>query len=38
MAYHNLILAVDGRVSVLTVNRPDVRNALDTEKIGRAHV
>ena len=37
MAYRNLILAVDGRVSVLTVNRPDVRNALDTETVQEFH-
>jgi enoyl-CoA hydratase len=37
MAYRNLILAVEGRVSVLTVNRPDVRNALDTETVQEFH-
>jgi enoyl-CoA hydratase len=37
MAYRNLILAVEGRVSILTVNRPGVRNALDTETVQEFH-
>ena len=37
MAYRNLTLAVEDRVSVLTVNRPDVRNALDTETVQEFH-
>jgi enoyl-CoA hydratase len=37
MAYRNLILAVEARVSILTVNRPDVRNALDTETVQEFH-
>ncbi len=37
MAYRNLTLAVEGRVSILTVNRPDVRNALDTETVQEFH-
>ena len=37
MAYRNLILAVEDRVSTLTVNRPDVRNALDTETVQEFH-
>jgi len=37
MAYRNLILAVDGRVATLTVNRPEVRNALDTETVSEFH-
>jgi enoyl-CoA hydratase len=37
MAYRNLLLAVEGRLAVLTVNRPDVRNALDTETVGEFH-
>jgi len=35
--YRNLILAVADRVAVLTVNRPDVRNALDTETVDEFH-
>ena len=30
MAYRNLTLEMDGRVAILTVSRPEVRNALDT--------
>jgi enoyl-CoA hydratase len=37
MAYKNLLLATEGRVSTLTVNRPDVRNALDTETVQEFH-
>ena len=37
MAFRNLILAVDGRVATLTVNRPEVRNALDTETVAELH-
>jgi enoyl-CoA hydratase len=37
MSYRNLLLAVDPRVSLLTVNRPDVRNALDTETVDEFH-
>src|SRR5688572_27292325 len=37
MAYRNLILAVEDRLSVLTVNRPEVRNALDTETVDEFH-
>jgi len=37
MAYRNLTLAVDGRLATLTVNRPDVRNALDTETVQEFH-
>jgi enoyl-CoA hydratase len=37
MAYRNLTLAVEDRVSILTVNRPDVRNALDTETVQEFH-
>jgi enoyl-CoA hydratase len=37
MAYRNLILVVEGRVAILTVNRPDVRNALDTETVQEFH-
>jgi len=37
MAYSNLLLAFDGRVATLTVNRPDVRNALDTATVAEFH-
>jgi enoyl-CoA hydratase len=37
MAYRNLTLVVEGRVSTLTVNRPDVRNALDTDTVEEFH-
>jgi enoyl-CoA hydratase len=33
----NITLAVEGRVATLTVNRPDVRNALDTETVAEFH-
>ena len=37
MAYRNLTLAVEGRLAILTVSRPDVRNALDTETVQEFH-
>jgi enoyl-CoA hydratase len=37
MDYRNLTLALEGRLSILTVNRPDVRNALDTETVQEFH-
>jgi len=37
MAYLNLILAVEDRIATLTVNRPEVRNALDTETVTEFH-
>ena len=37
MSYRNLILAVEERVATLTVNRPEVRNALDTETVTEFH-
>ena len=37
MAYRNLILDVDQRVSSITVNRPEVRNALDTDTVDEFH-
>lgn len=37
MPFRNLILAVDGRVATLTVNRPEKRNALDTETVAEFH-
>jgi enoyl-CoA hydratase len=36
-AYRNLILALEGRVAILTVNRPEVRNALDTATVAEFH-
>jgi enoyl-CoA hydratase len=35
--FRNLLLAIDDRVATLTVNRPDVRNALDTETVDEFH-
>jgi enoyl-CoA hydratase len=37
MAYLNLTLEHDGRVSTLTVSRPQVRNALDTPTVEEFH-
>jgi enoyl-CoA hydratase len=37
MAYRNLTLALEARVAILTVNRPEVRNALDTETVQEFH-
>jgi enoyl-CoA hydratase len=37
MAYRNVTLALEGRLATLTVNRPDVRNALDTETVQEFH-
>jgi enoyl-CoA hydratase len=37
MAYRNLLLAVEGRLATLTVNRPEVRNALDTLTVAELH-
>src|SRR6266436_437582 len=37
MAYRNLLLSFEGRVAVLTVNRPEVRNALDGATVGELH-
>jgi enoyl-CoA hydratase len=37
MDYRNLTLALEGRLSILTVNRPDVRNALDSETVQEFH-
>jgi enoyl-CoA hydratase len=37
MAYTNLTLEHDGRVSTLTVSRPEVRNALDTATVQEFH-
>jgi enoyl-CoA hydratase len=35
--YRTLILTLEGRVATLTVNRPNVRNALDTETVEEMH-
>jgi enoyl-CoA hydratase len=37
LGYRNLVLDLEGRLAVLTVNRPDVRNALDTETVAEFH-
>jgi enoyl-CoA hydratase len=37
MAFENLLLAVDGRVATLTVNRPEKRNALDSATVAEMH-
>lgn len=37
MPYDNLTLAHEGRVSTLTVSRPQVHNALDTATVGEFH-
>lgn len=35
--YRNLALAFEGRIATLTVNRPEVRNALDTATVEEFH-
>jgi enoyl-CoA hydratase len=37
MAFGNLLLRVEGKVATLTVNRPEVRNALDTATVDEFH-
>jgi enoyl-CoA hydratase len=37
VTYKNLVLSIDGRVATLVVNRPEVRNALDTETVAEFH-
>jgi enoyl-CoA hydratase len=37
MSYSNLRLDIEGRVATLTVDRPDVRNALDTATVDELH-
>jgi enoyl-CoA hydratase len=37
MAYRNLIVEIEGRVATVTVNRPAVRNALDTATVEELH-
>jgi enoyl-CoA hydratase len=37
MAFRNLILTFDGRVATITMSRPEVRHALDTETVSEMH-
>jgi enoyl-CoA hydratase len=37
MTYRNLILAMEDRIATLTVNRPEVRNALDASTVAEFH-
>ncbi|HVQ30106.1 MAG TPA: enoyl-CoA hydratase-related protein [Vicinamibacteria bacterium] len=37
MPFQNLLLSVEGKVATLTVNRPEVRNALDTATVDEMH-
>ena len=37
MAFRNIVLGVEGRLATLTVNRPEKRNALDTETVEEMH-
>ena len=37
MAYANLLLSFEGPLATLTVNRPEVRNALDTATVEELH-
>src|SRR5262245_12883493 len=37
MSYQNLVLSVEGRIATLMVNRPEVRNALDTATVDEFH-
>ncbi len=37
MPYQSLILSLEGKVATLTVNRPQVRNALDTATVAEFH-
>jgi len=37
MAYRNLILSLEDRLAVLTVSRPEVRNALDAATVEELH-
>jgi len=36
-SFQNLTLGIEGRLAVLTVNRPQVRNALDTATVAEFH-
>jgi enoyl-CoA hydratase len=38
MPYQNLLLAIEGRLATLTVDRPAVRNALDTDTVREFHL
>jgi enoyl-CoA hydratase len=37
VAYANLLLSIEGPLATLTVNRPEVRNALDTATVEELH-
>ena len=37
MSYQNLMLSIEGRIATLMVNRPEVRNALDTATVDELH-
>jgi len=37
VAYSNLLVSVEGRVATITVNRPEVRNALDSATVDELH-
>jgi enoyl-CoA hydratase len=37
VSYSKLSLEFEGKIAILTVNRPEVRNALDTETVGEMH-
>jgi enoyl-CoA hydratase len=37
VSYQNLRLSIDGRLATLTIDRPSVRNALDTATVGEFH-
>jgi enoyl-CoA hydratase len=37
VAYRNLLLALEGRTAVLTVDRPEKRNALDGDTVAELH-
>jgi enoyl-CoA hydratase len=37
LTYRNLLLALEGPLATLTVHRPEVRNALDTETVDEFH-
>jgi len=37
MAFGNILLGIEGRVATLTVNRPEVRNAIDAATVDEIH-